>query len=90
MATVLAQQLRVSPFIHLFDSLAQWATVGRVDIQGVLEVVREYEKLQPSSNLQEELKKIEDLKIRLDIAYIKNEIDTLLNGVEGVLLEVVS
>ena len=54
----------------------------RLDIQDVLEVVREYEKLQISSNLQEELKKIEDLKIRLDIAYIKNEIDTLLNGIE--------
>ena len=54
----------------------------RLDIMDVLEVVREYEKLNPGSNLEKDLKNIEDMKVRLDIPYIKSEIETLLNGIE--------
>jgi len=54
----------------------------RLDIQDVLHVVKEYEGLTPSSNLETELERIEALKVRLDMAYIKSEIDTLLNGIE--------
>jgi len=54
----------------------------RLDIKDVLEVVREYEKLHPNCDLSAELQKIDNLKVRLDIAYIKNEIETLLNGIE--------
>jgi two-component system, NtrC family, sensor kinase len=54
----------------------------RLDIGDVLEIVHSYETITPESDIATKLKEIDSLKVRVDLEYIKKEIDTLLNGIE--------
>jgi two-component system, NtrC family, sensor kinase len=54
----------------------------RLDIGDVLDIVHQYETITPETDVASKLKEIERSKNRIDLDYIKKEIDTLLNGIE--------
>ena len=54
----------------------------KTDIKEVFEVVQQYEAVQPGSDFELRLKEIEDFKKKIDLVYLKEEIDTLLHGIE--------
>jgi two-component system, NtrC family, sensor kinase len=54
----------------------------KMDISEVFEVVDQYETITPETELVEKLKEIDAFKKKLDLDYLKTEINTLLNGIE--------
>ncbi|MCR6638728.1 MAG: ATP-binding protein [Sporocytophaga sp.] len=51
------------------------------DIQGLMQILEEYEKLHKQEPLNVNLKQIEKLKENLEYDYLKEEIDLMLNGI---------
>ncbi len=54
----------------------------RMDIVDVLNLVKKYDEISPNGHLESKLEEINDFKKRIDIDYVKKEIETLLNGIE--------
>ncbi len=54
----------------------------RQDIADLKEVIQKYETLNPSEDITEKLKEIEDLKTELDFDYLKEELEMIINGIE--------
>ncbi len=54
----------------------------KTDIGEVLEVVSRYEQLQVNDNLDVQLKEIDSFKKKIDLPYLKQEIGSLLVGIE--------
>jgi two-component system, NtrC family, sensor kinase len=54
----------------------------KTDINEVFDVVHKYEEVVPGADNNQKLKDIEDFKRRIDLPYLKEEIGTLLHGIE--------
>lgn len=54
----------------------------QMDIADILEVIGKYEKINVETDFQAQLKEIESFKKQIDLDYVREEIDTLLNGIE--------
>jgi two-component system, NtrC family, sensor kinase len=54
----------------------------KLDIAEVLEVVDRYETVGGDSDIPRKLKEIDDFKKKIDLSYLKTEINTLLQGIE--------
>ncbi|MEO8760121.1 MAG: 7TM diverse intracellular signaling domain-containing protein [Bacteroidia bacterium] len=54
----------------------------KMDISEILEVIKKYEAIQPNDILEDKLKEIEAYKKEIDLNYLKQEIETLLSGIE--------
>ncbi len=54
----------------------------KVDISEVFEVVDKYEGVEAGEGVEARLKEIEDFKKKIDLVYLKEEINTLLHGIE--------
>jgi len=54
----------------------------KLDIKDIFEVIKKYENLEESENIEQELLEIENFKNEIDLEYIKNEIEILLSGIE--------
>ena len=52
------------------------------DVQEILMILDKYSEITDSSNINEKLKEINDLKKKLDSNYLKEEINQLLKGIE--------
>lgn len=54
----------------------------RQDISDLKEVIQKYEALNPEDDIKVKLEEIEALKVELDYDYLKEELDTIINGIE--------
>jgi signal transduction histidine kinase len=54
----------------------------KMDISDILEIVKKYEEIQPGDIIENKLKEIEAFKKEIDLDYLKQEIETLLIGIE--------
>jgi signal transduction histidine kinase len=55
----------------------------KMDVADLLDIIKRYEGLDANdTNLQEKIDSINEFKERLDIDYVRQEIDILLNGIE--------
>src|SRR5690606_34814715 len=54
----------------------------KMDIKEVFDVVEKYESVQPGSDIEQRLREIEDFKKKIDLVYLREEINTLLHGIE--------
>jgi signal transduction histidine kinase len=54
----------------------------KLDIAEILLVIQKYESINPKLEIESQLLEIEKLKKKLDLNYLKTEINTLLNGIE--------
>ena len=54
----------------------------QMDIADILEVIEKYEQITPDTNYLEQLKEIEAFKKQIDLNYVREEIDSLLHGIE--------
>jgi signal transduction histidine kinase len=54
----------------------------KMDIAEIFDVVKKYEDLKPSDNIEAKLKEIESFKKKVDLDYIRTEVSSLLNGIE--------
>jgi two-component system, NtrC family, sensor kinase len=54
----------------------------KLDIEDIFEVIKKYEKLEDSVAIKQELIEIEKFKQTIDLNYIKDEVQTLLSGIE--------
>ena len=54
----------------------------KLDIEEVMQVVKKYEEINPKLEIESQLKEIEKLKEKLDLNFLKQEITSLLNGIE--------
>jgi signal transduction histidine kinase len=54
----------------------------KLDISEVYEVIDKYETLTGDENTKEKIKEIEVFKKQIDLDYLKQEINTLINGIE--------
>ena len=54
----------------------------RQDIDDVNAILSKYEEINDTSNLKEKLMEVEQLKNELDFDYLKNELVTIINGIE--------
>jgi len=54
----------------------------KLDISDILEVIKRYEEIAPNENVEDKIKEIEKFKKKIDIDYLKKEIQSLLTGIE--------
>lgn len=54
----------------------------RQDISDLKEVIRKYEAINKDGNIEEQLSEIEKLKKELDFEYLKEELETIIDGIE--------
>jgi two-component system, NtrC family, sensor kinase len=54
----------------------------KLDIEDIFEVIKKYEELEGSNNLEKDLLEIEEFKNSIDLEYVKNEVEILLSGIE--------
>lgn len=54
----------------------------RQDIKDIKEVISKYEELEVTENFNEKLDEVRKLKIELDYDYLKEELDTIVDGIE--------
>ena len=54
----------------------------KMDISEVFDVITKYETIRPEHQLIEQLEEIANYKKKIDIGYLKTEIETLLSGIE--------
>ncbi len=54
----------------------------KMDITEVFDVISKYETIKPDDKLDDKLKEIENYKKKIDLGYLKGEIETLLTGIE--------
>jgi two-component system NtrC family sensor kinase len=54
----------------------------KTDINEVFDVVTKYESVQPGDDVEARFKEIDDFKRQIDLVYLKQEINTLLHGIE--------
>jgi two-component system NtrC family sensor kinase len=54
----------------------------QMDISDILDVLKKYESITPDDNISEKLASIESFKKEIDLDYVKDEINTLLGGIE--------
>jgi len=54
----------------------------QMDIADIMEVIKKYENISPDIDFHQQLKEIESFKKQIDLDYVREEIDTLLGGIE--------
>lgn len=54
----------------------------KMDIKEILELVKKYDEIKSSEDLESKIKNIDDYKKEIDLDYLTKEIDTLLAGIE--------
>lgn len=54
----------------------------RRDIKDIENIIKKYEEITTSENLEEKLKEIEILKKEIDYEYLKTELETIINSIE--------
>lgn len=54
----------------------------KLDINDILELIKKYEAITPGDGIEEKLKEVEAFKKRIDIEYLKTEIQELLAGID--------
>ena len=54
----------------------------KMDISEVFDVITQYETIKPQDKLDDKLKEIDNYKKKIDLGYLKTEIETLLSGIE--------
>ncbi len=54
----------------------------RKDIEEILSVLSKYKEVKDSKNIDEKLREIEELKKKLDVNYLEEEINLLLSGID--------
>ena len=52
------------------------------DIDDILTILNKYDEIDPSGDVEEKLKEINDLKEKLELDFLKDEVNSLLNGIE--------
>ena len=54
----------------------------KLDVEDILSVIKKYEELEGSKNLEKDLLAIKEYKNSIDLEYVKEEVDILLSGIE--------
>jgi signal transduction histidine kinase len=54
----------------------------KLDVEDILSVIKKYEELEGSKNLEKDLLAIQEYKNSIDLEYVKEEVDILLSGIE--------
>ncbi|MFN5629764.1 MAG: 7TM diverse intracellular signaling domain-containing protein [Bacteroidota bacterium] len=54
----------------------------KLDVEDILSVIKKYEELEGSKNLEKDLIAINEYKNSIDLEYVKNEVEILLSGIE--------
>lgn len=54
----------------------------KLDVEDILSVIKKYEELEESKNLEKDLIAINEYKNSIDLEYVKNEVEILLSGIE--------
>lgn len=54
----------------------------KMDIEDILSLIKKYEDISPSDSIEAKLQEIDAFKKKIDLDYLKKEIETLLSGIE--------
>lgn len=54
----------------------------KMDIEDILSLIKKYEDITPSDSIELKLQEIDAFKKKIDLDYLKKEIETLLSGIE--------
>ncbi|MES2681428.1 MAG: 7TM diverse intracellular signaling domain-containing protein [Bacteroidota bacterium] len=54
----------------------------KMDISDILELIQKYEEITPNESPEPKLREIESFRKKIDLDYLKKEIETLLSGIE--------